>query len=66
VFELNEKKSDVSKLEGFNQVIKMEPNYAEGWNQRSILHFNLTSWDFCLWDVDRTLSLEPRHFGNNN
>jgi len=57
------KKDAVKGIERFNRVLACDPHYAEAWNQRAICHYHLQNWECVLWDVDRTLALEPRHFG---
>jgi Tfp pilus assembly protein PilF len=46
-----------------DEVVAAAPEYAEGWNQRAFAHFLLGSLDDSLEDLDRTLELEPKHFG---
>ena len=48
---------------GLPQCYHQRVSYAEAWNQRAICHYHLQNWECVLWDVDRTLALEPRHFG---
>ena len=47
-------------LEG---VTATAPDYAEGWNQKAFILFLMERQDASLESLDRTLELEPRHFG---
>ena len=50
-------------LELFERLTSKYPNYAEGWNQRAIMHYLRGDIESSLSDIARTLELEPRHFG---
>ena len=46
-----------------DDVVQRWSNYAEGWNQRAIIHFETGSLEQSLSDIAKTLEREPRHFG---
>ncbi|MFO1435008.1 MAG: tetratricopeptide repeat protein [Gammaproteobacteria bacterium] len=50
-------------LEIVNKVVERAPDFAEAWNQRAIIYYNVGYYDASLKDVEETLKLEPRHFG---
>jgi tetratricopeptide (TPR) repeat protein len=55
-------KFDVA-LDFLDQVVTMEPSYAEGWNRRATVHFMMQNYSKSMADINHTLQLEPRHFG---
>jgi tetratricopeptide (TPR) repeat protein len=50
-------------LRAFDQAVVLAPDYAEGWNKRATVHYFLGNYEDSLADIDKTLALEPRHFG---
>ncbi len=47
----------------FEQIVKISPDFAEGWNRRATVHYMLGNYAESLYDIDQTLALEPHHFG---
>jgi len=47
----------------FSSLIQKAPDYAEAWNKRATVYFMIGDLTLSAKDVDRTLELEPRHFG---
>lgn len=59
---IEEKKNDAA-MDFLDQVVTLAPDYAEGWNRRATLHFTMDNYAKSMADIDRTLRIEPRHFG---
>ena len=50
-------------LDFLDRVTVLQPKVAEGWNRRATVHFMMQSFGKSMSDIERTLRLEPRHFG---
>ncbi|ESY70194.1 MULTISPECIES: hypothetical protein [Mesorhizobium] len=59
---IENQKFDVA-LDFLDQVVTLQPSYAEGWNRRATVHFMMKNYGKSMSDIDHTLQLEPRHFG---
>ncbi|MGL4490998.1 MAG: tetratricopeptide repeat protein [Rhizobiaceae bacterium] len=50
-------------MDFLDQVVMLKPDFAEGWNRRATLHFSMNNYSKAMVDIEKTLQLEPRHFG---
>ena len=44
-------------------VVKLRPDYVEGWNRRATLYYLRNDYQHSLQDIQKVLVREPRHFG---
>jgi tetratricopeptide (TPR) repeat protein len=58
-----EAKKYPTAMDFLDQVVVLQPDYAEGWNRRATLHFMMDNYAKSMADIERTLKLEPRHYG---
>lgn len=50
-------------LQLLNSAIELDPDNPESWNKRATLYYVMKNYGESLGDIQRTLALEPRHFG---
>jgi len=50
-------------LDLLDVVVTLKPDYAEGWNRRATVYYMEQDFGRSLADIERTLALEPRHWG---
>ena len=46
-----------------NQTISKYPNFAEGWNRRAILYWQMGQYEESIADCKKVVALNPGHFG---
>ena len=49
--------------ENLDKVVELAPDYHEGYNQRAFVRFLRENYEGSLKDLEKTLELEPKHFG---
>jgi tetratricopeptide (TPR) repeat protein len=50
-------------LRVFDNIIVTDPNWSEAWNKRATVYFLMSKFSNSLDDINKVLSIEPRHFG---
>ena len=50
-------------LTRFSAITDMDPEFAGGWNKRATVLFMMGEYKASVVNVQKTVSLEPRHFG---
>ncbi|WP_208997396.1 hypothetical protein [Pannonibacter phragmitetus] len=50
-------------LDLMDVVLRLKPDYAEGWNRRATIYYVQREYGRSLADIEHVLALEPRHWG---
>jgi tetratricopeptide (TPR) repeat protein len=50
-------------LSTFNEIIRLKPDFAEGWNKRATLYFYVGEYTKSMRDCDEVLKRNPNHYG---
>lgn len=58
-----EAKTYPAALDILDQIIMLQPGYAEAWNKRATVYYLMDDYASSLADIRQTLAIEPRHFG---
>ncbi len=58
-----EKKQPDVALKLLDKVVKLKPDYVEGWNRRATIYYLQNEYAKSLGDIREVLAREPRHFG---
>ncbi|MEO1458020.1 MAG: tetratricopeptide repeat protein [Pseudomonadota bacterium] len=58
-----EKKDYTTAFVHLDDLVRLAPEFAEGWNQRATAYFLTEDYGRSMRDIEAVLALEPRHFG---
>ena len=50
-------------IETFTEIIRRQPEFAEGWNKRATIYFLIGEYDKSLADCDEVIKRNPQHWG---
>lgn len=50
-------------LKLLDAVVKLRPDYIEGWNRRATIYYLQDDYAHAMQDIEQVLAREPRHFG---
>lgn len=58
-----ERKDYSAALDLLDGVVRLQPDFVEGWNRRATVHFMRGDYGASLADIEQVLRREPRHWG---
>ncbi|MDQ8726904.1 tetratricopeptide repeat protein [Bradyrhizobium sp. LHD-71] len=58
-----ERKQPEVALKLLDKVVRLKPDYVEGWNRRATIYYLQNDYAKSLADIREVLKREPRHFG---
>ena len=50
-------------IDTFTEIIRLKPDFAEGWNKRATVYFLIGEYDKSLRDCDEVVRRNPQHWG---
>jgi tetratricopeptide (TPR) repeat protein len=50
-------------IDTFTEIIRLKPEFAEGWNKRATVYFFIGEYDRSLRDCDEVIKRNPTHWG---
>jgi tetratricopeptide (TPR) repeat protein len=50
-------------IDTFSEIIRLKPDFAEGWNKRATVYFFIGEYDKSLRDCDEVIKRNPKHWG---
>lgn len=57
-----EKKQNAAALDFFDRITILQPDFAEAWHRRAVLHMSMNDNRKAMSDINETLTLNPRSF----
>ncbi|MFK4825304.1 tetratricopeptide repeat protein [Paenochrobactrum sp. BZR 588] len=62
-YEAMQQKKYAVAIDFLDEAVALAPDNAESWNRRAALHVLNNEFNRAIYDINRVLELEPRHFG---
>lgn len=62
-FEAAEREDFQTALKLLDRLVREYPRYAEGWNRRASVYWQMGQYEKSIADCEKTLALNPNHYG---